>query len=71
MRRFGGKNLLADDRQTGCWTSLVQTKALAEWSCRTAAHVVTDLCSGVPPSNLQMLLDFVRRIFESHVATLG
>jgi hypothetical protein len=70
MKRFKGKQILANDRQTGSWTSLVQTKAVAEWSCRTAAHVVTDLCSGVPPSNFQPVLQFVKEIFESHIATL-
>jgi hypothetical protein len=42
----GDKNILADDKDTGSWTYLAQTKAVAEWSCRTAAQVVDDFCSG-------------------------
>jgi hypothetical protein len=71
ITKFKDKHILADGMPTGSWTSLVQTKAVAEWSCRTAAHVVGDLCSGVvPQSDFHKVLDFFRKIFESHVATL-
>jgi hypothetical protein len=38
LARFRDKNILADDNVTGSWTYLAQTKAVAEWSCRTAAY---------------------------------
>jgi hypothetical protein len=70
IAKFKDKHMLADGMPTGSWTSLVQTKAVAEWSCRTAAHIVGDLCSGVPQNNFQKVLDFFGKIFESHIATL-
>jgi hypothetical protein len=72
MKRFRNKNILANDRDSGSgsWTYLVQTKAVAEWSCKTAAHVVNDLCTGVPQNNFKTVLDFVNKAFQSHVATL-
>jgi hypothetical protein len=71
IAKFKDKHVLADGMPTGSWTSLVQTKAVAEWSCRTAANVVGDLCSGVgAQSDFHKLLDFFRKIFESHIVTL-
>jgi hypothetical protein len=70
LKRFKDKHILANDNVTGSWTYLVQTKAVAEWSCRTAAHVVNDLCSAVPQNNFKTVLDFVNASFQSHVATL-
>jgi hypothetical protein len=70
MKKFTSKKILANDKHTGSWTYLVQTKAVAEWSCRTAAQVVSDLCDGVPACNFKKILDFVREAFESHVARL-
>jgi hypothetical protein len=70
MVKFRDKNILANDKDTGSWTYLAQTKAVAEWSCRTAAHVVNDLCSGATQSNFQTVLIFVNDVFQSHVATL-
>ncbi len=54
LSRFKDKNLLAE-RQSGnpmSWTFLVRTKAIAEWSCRTAAHMIVDLCRRLPESAL-------------------
>jgi len=70
MRHFEGKQILANDIHTGSWTHLVQTKAVAEWFCRTVAQVVSDFCSGVPICNFQTVLDFVRNSFESRIAIL-
>jgi hypothetical protein len=70
LARFKGKNILADDNITGSWTYLAQKKAVAEWSCRTAARVVNDLCSGVPQNNFKGVLDFVNASFQSNIATL-
>jgi len=70
LARFGDKNILADDLNSGSWTYLAQTKTVAEWSCRTAGHVVNDLCSAVPQNNFKTVLDFVNASFQSHIATL-
>ena len=70
MKRFRNKNILANDSQTGSWTYLIQTKAVAEWSCRTAASVVIDLCSSALESGFQKDLNFFRQIFESYLATI-
>ena len=71
LKRFKGKDILAGDGITGSWTYLIQTKAVAEWSCRTAALVVNDLCSLVPKVGFGTVLDFVNQAFQSHIATLG
>ncbi len=71
MNRFRNKNILADATATGSWTHLIQTKAVAEWSCRTAASVVVDLCSSALESGFQKDLNFFRQIFESNLVTLG
>ena len=70
IKKFRNKKILANDRDSGSWTYLVQTKAVAEWSCKTAAHVVNDLCTGVPQNNFKTVLDGVNANFQSHVATL-
>jgi len=70
MKKFRDKNILANDRDSGSWTYLVQTKAVAEWSCKTAAHVVNDLCTGAPQIGLKIVMDGVNANFQSHVATL-
>ena len=70
VTKFRAKNILANDAHTGSWTYLAQTKAVAEWSCRTAAHVVDDLCSGISDSSFQKVLDFVNKSFQSHISTL-
>jgi hypothetical protein len=70
MSRFRNKDILADSMPTGSWTYLIQTKAVAEWACRTAASVVFDLCSSALESGFQKDLIFFRRIFESYLTTL-
>jgi hypothetical protein len=71
IHRFGSKNILANNKSiAGDWTYLVQTKAVAEWSCRTAAQVVTDFCAGVPQSGFQGVLDFLQKTFQTHIQIL-
>ena len=67
IQRFGNrKNLLAQDMEAGSWIHAIETKAIADWSCKTAAQVVVDLVSKAPPEGAwQNMLrgfhgDFVR-----------
>ena len=50
--KFRSKNILADDEdpklQPYSWIYRFQTKAIANWSCRTAALMVKDLVSQTP-----------------------
>ena len=50
MDRFRTKNILAENvsGKTLSWTALVKTKAVAEWSCRTAAFMIRDFCAAIP-----------------------
>jgi hypothetical protein len=50
LNRFRDKNILADE-YSASWTHLVRTKALAEWSARTVAAVVNEICSGTSQSD--------------------
>jgi hypothetical protein len=48
--KFRGKKILAENLKENelSWSNLVQTKAVAEWSCKTAANMVADLCNKIP-----------------------
>ena len=70
ISKFRGKNILADNIHTGSWTYLAQTKAVAEWSCRTAADVIAEMCPAIPGSNFQTILKFFNDVFQSQIATL-
>lgn len=72
ISRFKHKNILADDMQQMIvpWTYIIETKALAEWSCRTAASMVSEFCVGVPHTGVfKHTLEMVQRNFESQVAS--
>ena len=58
ISRFKHKNILADDMQQMIlsWTYIIETKALAEWSCRTAASMVSELCVAVPRTGVFNIL---------------
>src|SRR5439155_3262083 len=45
IRRFGKSNLLAEDMEPGSWMRAIETKAIANSSCSTAARVVVELVS--------------------------
>ncbi len=53
--KFRDKNILAENMKDDelSWSVLVQTKAVAEWSCRTAARMVSHLCSKIPPGDFR------------------
>ena len=42
------KNLLAQDMEPGSWIHAIETKAIADWSCKTAARVIVDFVSKAP-----------------------
>jgi len=67
MKRFRDKNILAEENSAS-WTHLVQTRAVAEWSCRSVARVVNEVCSGTSQSDLQKTLTFVNQMFQSYIA---
>jgi hypothetical protein len=67
LKRFRDKNILADE-YSASWTHLVRTKAVAEWSARTVAAVVNEICSGTSQSEFQKTLTFVNQAFQSHIA---
>jgi hypothetical protein len=48
--KFRDKKILAENLKVDelSWSRLVQTKAVAEWSCKTVARMVTDLCNKIP-----------------------
>ena len=53
--KFRDKKILAENMEGDelSWSVLVQTKAVAEWSCKTAARMVSDLCSKIPPGDFR------------------
>lgn len=66
IARFKDKNILAENESSaGSWTFLVQTKAVAEWSCKTAALMVTDFCSTIPQSGFRLFLEQFQKSFGS------
>jgi len=56
--RFSGKNILADNfgQSVMSWTETVQTKAVAVWSCETAAQMVADFVDKAPEGGWRNLL---------------
>ena len=67
LNRFRDKKILAEE-YSASWTHLVQTKAVAEWSARTVAAVVNEICSGTSRSELQKTLTFLNQMFQSYIA---
>jgi len=67
LKRFKDKNILADE-YIASWTHLVQTRAVAEWSARTVAAVVNEVCSGTSESEFQKTLTFINNAFQSYIA---
>jgi hypothetical protein len=54
------KNILADFQPgvQASWTAFVSTKAVAEWACKAASHMVLDFLSKLPPSSWESTLKF-------------
>ena len=55
INRFKDKNILAENisDKNLSWTFLVKTKAVAEWSCKTAAHMIGEFCTKIPQSDFR------------------
>lgn len=70
LKRFRDKHILAEHRDSASWAYLVQTRAVAEWSCRTVARVVSGVCSGESQNSFQKTLRAVSDVFQSYVAGL-
>jgi hypothetical protein len=65
--RFGKKNILAENAKysDGSWTFLIETKAVAEWACRTAAQMLLDFCAKIPQGALKVTLSHFEKAFAA------
>jgi hypothetical protein len=63
IQRFGNKDLLAEDMEPGSWIHAIETKAIADWSCRNAAHVIVDFVSKTPQGAWRSFLEGIHRHF--------
>jgi hypothetical protein len=66
IQRFGNRHLLAQDMEPGSWIHAIETKAIAEWSCRTASQVVVDFVSKAPHGVWRTFLEGIHRHFVPH-----
>jgi hypothetical protein len=66
IQRFGSRNLLADDMELGSWTYAIETKAVANWCCKTAACVVVDFVSKVPQGAYRTFVEGIKRHFQPY-----
>jgi len=50
IKKFENKNpkLLAEDMEAGSWLHAIETKAIADWCCKTAAQIIVDFVSKTP-----------------------
>lgn len=48
IKQFGARKLLADDMRSGSWIQVIETKAIANWCCKTSARMIVDLVSKIP-----------------------
>jgi hypothetical protein len=58
ISKFRDKKILADDAsgKLVSWTYFIETKAVAEWSCQTAAQMIVNFCSAIPRGVLKSSL---------------
>jgi hypothetical protein len=68
IRRFGNRDLLAQDIEPGSWIHAIETKAIAEWCCRTAAQVVVDFVSKAPHGVWRTFLEGIHRHFVPYAS---
>jgi hypothetical protein len=66
IQRFGNKNLLAENMEPGSWIHAIETKAIADWSCKTAAQVVVDFVSKAPEDVWRSFLEGIHRHFRPY-----
>jgi len=68
IQSFGNKQILAEDMEPGSWLHAIETKAVAEWSCRTAAKVVVDFASKAPQGVWRNFLHGIHRHFVPYAS---
>ena len=69
IRRFGkNKNLLAEDMEPGSWMRAIETKAITNWSCSTAARVVVEFVSKAPQGAWRTFLEGIHRHFKPYAS---
>jgi hypothetical protein len=71
IQRFGrNKNLLAEDMEPGSWMHAIETKAIANWCCSTAASVVVDFVAKAPTEGgWQAFLKGIHRHFKAYASS--
>src|SRR5439155_4692072 len=68
IKRFGrNKHLLAEDMEPGSWIHAIETKAIANWCCRTTAQVVVDFVSNVPQGAYRTFVEGIKGHFVPYV----
>jgi len=67
IQKFRGRNLLAEDMQPGSWIHAIETKAIANWCCRTTAQVVVDFVSNVPQGAYRTFVEGIKGHFVPYV----
>jgi hypothetical protein len=63
IQRFGNRNLLAQDMEAGSWIHAIETKAIADWCCKTAAGVVVDFVSKIPQGGYKTFVEGIKGHF--------
>lgn len=68
IQKFATKDLLAEDMKPGSWIHAIETKAIADWSCRTAAQVIVDFVSKAPQGAWEVFLKGIHRHFVPYAS---
>ncbi len=68
IQRFGNRNPLAEDMEAGSWTHAIETKAIANWCCRTTAQVVVDFVSKIPQGGYRTFVEGIRGHFTPYAS---
>lgn len=67
IQRFSNRDLLAEDMQSGSWIHAIETKAIANWCCKTAARVILDFVSKTPQGGWRSYLEAIQRHYTPHI----
>jgi len=68
IQRFGNRNLLAEDMEAGSWIHAIETKAIADWCCKTAAKVVVDFVSKIPQGGYRTFVEGIKGHFAPYAS---
>jgi len=70
IKKFGrNKRLLAEDMEPGSWIHAIETKAIANWSCKTAARVVVEFVSKAPQGVWRSFLEGIHSHFKPYASS--